>query len=438
MSLNSRVLFPVCVAAIGGFLFGYDTAVISGAIGYLQTHFGLNDVSKGWAASSALVGCIPGAMFAGPLSDRFGRKAILIVCAVLYLLSGGFSAIPPNFAVFIAARFLGGLAIGACSMVCPVYIAEISPEKIRGQLGTLFQFGVVVGIFLVFFVNSGIHKAGTETWNLEYGWRYMLGSEAIPAAVFLVLIFFVPESPRWLLQRNRVEEARAIQMRIDGQELSRDEIASTSETGRLLAPENRRPLLIAVGLMAFSQFSGINAIMYYAPEIFKASGTGEDAAFSSAVYIGFINLVFTLVATAFVDKGGRRSLLLIGVAVQTVALLLVGLMFAMKISGLALLVCILAFVAAFAMSLGPIPWIISSEIFDNNVRGKAMSAATFTIWTCATIVAQTFPWLNSHLGGAATFWTFGAFSLASLVFVFRLVPETKGRTLEEIARSWRR
>lgn len=421
MSLNSRVLFPVCVAAIGGFLFGYDTAVISGAIGYLQTHFGLNDVSKGWAASSALVGCIPGAMFAGPLSDRFGRKAILIVCAVLYLLSGCFSAIPPSFAIFIAARFLGGLAIGACSMVCPVYIAEISPEKIRGQLGTLFQFGVVVGIFLVFFVNSGIHKAGTEAWNLAYGWRYMLGSEAIPAAIFLLLIFFVPESPRWLLQRKGADES-----------------ASIAETGNLLAPENRRPLTIAVGLMAFSQFSGINAIMYYAPEIFKASGAGDDASYSSAVYIGFINLVFTLVATAFVDKGGRRSLLLIGVGIQTLALVLVGLMFSMKVSGVALLIWILVFVAAFAMSLGPIPWILSSEIFDDRVRGKAMSAATFTIWTCATIVAQTFPWLNSNLGSAATFWMFGAFSLASLVFVFRLVPETKGRTLEEIAASWRR
>lgn len=439
-----NVLFPVFVAAIGGFLFGYDTAVISGAVGYLKTHFQLDVLRTGWVASSALIGCIPGAMFSGALSDRFGRKSVLFVCALLYMVSGVLSAYPPSFAAFILARCIGGLAIGSCSMICPVYIAEISPEKIRGQLGSLFQLGVVIGIFLVFFVNSLIQRAGTEEWNLAYGWRWMLGSESIPAAVFLGLIFLVPESPRWLLKAGREVQARAVLRRVTGAEPTDAEVDAMrpapqegdAKGSELLNPKLRRPLIIAVGLMAFSQFSGINAIMYYAPEIFKLSGDATGAAFRSSVYIGLINLIFTLVATACVDRAGRRKLLVIGITVQTVALVLVGTMFALKISGILLLVCILAFVAAFAMSLGPVPWIICSEMFGSRVRGVAMSLATFTIWTCATVVAQMFPWLNSSLGGAGTFWIFAGFSLVSLVFVLALVPETKGRTLEDIERSW--
>lgn len=411
-SRPSSVLFPVCVAALGGFLFGYDTAVISGAIGYLQTHFHLDDVQKGLAASSALIGCIPGAMFSGSLSDRFGRKNVLLLCALLYTLSGILSAFPPSFGGFLLARSLGGLAIGACSMVCPVYIAEIAPPEKRGRLGSLFQFGVVLGIFLVFFVNWLIQSSGTEDWNLNVGWRWMLGSEAFPAGLFLLLLLAVPESPRWLATRGVKDRSREAKV-------------------PLLSARYARPLAIAIGLMAFSQLSGINAVMYYAPEIFKTSGDATNAAFQSSVYIGLINLLFTLVATATVDGVGRRKLLLIGIAVQTMALIAVGAMFQAKVGGLPLLGSLLVFIAAFAMSLGPIPWIVCSEIFDDAARGRAMSVSTFVIWTGATAVAQLFPIMNARLGAAVTFWTFGVFSLLSLIFVLTLVPETKGRSLDE-------
>lgn len=466
-SLSTRgnsLLLVTLVAGVGGFLFGYDTAVINGANQYLKAHFALSPVEEGMAGASAILGCIPGAMFAGFLSDRFGRRKVLFLCAILYAVSGLLSAIPRTFTEFLAARFISGLGIGASSMICPVYIAELAPAAKRGRLGSLFQLGIVTGIFLTLFINARIQGLGSEEWNTAWGWRWMLGAEVAPAIVLLALLFFVPESPRWLIQAGRETEARGILAGVGGAEHAEQEIKAVREVlgqeeGRfseLFQSRFRRPLIIAVLLMMVSQFSGINAIMYYSTKIFTTAGVGIQDAFQSSVIIGVVNVVFTLVAIALVDRAGRRPLLLIGLAVQVLALGAVGWMFHLDelarkavaaqgaalgaAGGLPLLLGIVVFIAAFGMALGPIPWILCSEIFPTKIRGRAMSLATFTIWTACYIVAQTFPMLNDSpaIGPAKTFGVFAFCSLLGFVFVLTMVPETKGRTLEEIEASWPR
>ncbi|HTL58675.1 MAG TPA: sugar porter family MFS transporter [Candidatus Limnocylindrales bacterium] len=441
------VLLATGVAAIGGFLFGYDTAVINGANTYLKNYFALSPVQEGMAGASAILGCIPGATAAGFLSDRLGRKRLLFACALLYAGSGLLSALPRTFTEFLLARFLSGLAIGASSMICPVYIAEISPEKWRGRLGSLFQLGIVSGIFLTLFINKLIQGFGDEAWNTNSGWRWMLAMEVAPAVLFAALLFSVPESPRWLTAKGRQEAAQEVLTRIGGQEHAARELASiraalAQQEGRfaeLFTHAYFKPVLIAVVLMACSQFCGINAIIYYSTKIFESAGAVKNAAFTSTVWIGLINLLFTFVAIAFVDRAGRKPLLLIGAGVQAVALGLIGWMFRTGQNGMPLLACILLFIAAFAMAMGPITWILCSEIFPNKVRGRAMAIATFTIWTSCYIVAQTFPMLNDSkvIGPVLTFWTYGVVSLLTFLFVLFVVPETKGRTLEEIELAWR-
>src|ERR1017187_64618 len=308
------------VAAFGGFLFGYDTAVVSGAIGFLTKHFQLSAELSGWAASSLLVGCMAGAVVGGPAGDRFGRKSCLIACALLFAVSSIFSAIPESLGAFTWARFAGGIAIGAASMLSPLYIAEIAPEKIRGRLVALYQLAIVVGILIVFFVNLQSQRLGDETWNLQTGWRWMFASLAIPAAVFGVLLLFVPESPRWLMKSGRRETAQRVLERIGGGENARREMAQIDsalqeEEGRwseLFTTGYFRALVIGTLLAVFSQVSGINAIMYFAPEIFKTAGSGTDSAFMQTVIVGVVNLGFTFVAIWLVDKAGRKPLLLLG------------------------------------------------------------------------------------------------------------------------------
>jgi SP family arabinose:H+ symporter-like MFS transporter len=440
------VAFAAAVTAIGGFLFGYDTAVINGANSYINAHLNLKPTQQGLASASAILGCIPGAMCAGFLSDRFGRKKLLFLCAALYAVSGLLTAIPRTLDQFLAARVLSGLGIGASSMICPVYIAELAPEKWRGRLGTLFQLGIVSGIFVTLFINKVIQGLGDEVWNTAWGWRWMMGLETVPAVVFIGLLFTVPESPRWLAQKGREDEARGILERAGGQEHAAQEMAAiraaaSHEEGRFLELFQGvffKPLALAVVLMACSQFCGINAIIYYSTKIFAAAGGGNNAAFASSVWVGLINLAFTFVAIAFVDKAGRRPLLLIGSMVQAVALGLVGWMFHRGQSGPGLLLCVVLFTAAFAMSIGPIGWLFCSEIFPNKIRGRAMSVAAFTVWTSCYIVAQTFPMLNDSpaFGPAKTFWLYGAVSLFTFFFVLLLIPETKGRRLEEIEAMW--
>lgn len=434
------------VAATGGLLFGYDTAVINGANQYLRLHFALNPVQDGMAAASAILGCIPGAMLAGFLSDRFGRRSVLFLCAVLYAVSGVGSAVPQTFTAFLVARFGAGLAIGASSMVCPVYVAEMAPARMRGRLGTVFQLGIVVGIFVTLFINAWIQGLGDASWNASTGWRWMMAAEVAPAILLFGLLFVVPESPRWLVQAGRDAEARDVLARIDGPDHAVREIAAVQAVlaeeegrlGELFGTRFRRPLVIAIVLMAVSQFSGINAIMYYSTRIFTTAGVGVQDAFAATVIVGLVNLLFTFVAVALIDRAGRRPLLLVGLAIQVVALGAVGAMFRSGGGSLPLLLGILAFIAAFAMALGPIPWILCSEIFPTRIRGRAMSVATFVIWTACYVVAQTFPVLNDHpsIGPAKTFFLYAACSLLGFLFVLARVPETKGRSLEEIETGW--
>lgn len=442
------VIFATGVTAIGGFLFGYDTAVINGANSYLKAYMHLTPAQEGLAGASALLGCIPGAMFAGFLSDRFGRRKMLFLCAILFALSGLLSAIPRTFDQFLWARIIGGLGIGASSMICPVYIAEIAPEKWRGRLGTLFQLGIVTGIFITLFINKVIQGMGNETWNTDYGWRWMLGMEVVPAVAFIGLLFAVPESPRWLAQKGRESEAELVLERAGGVEHAAKEMVAIREANlkeegnfsELFTGVYFRPLLLAVLLAIFQQFCGINAIMYYSTKIFTTATGDTNAAFTASVWVGLINLVFTFVAIGFVDRAGRRPLLLVGTALQTVALGLVGWMFYTQQQGVGLLICIILFIAAFSMAMGPITWLFCSEIFPSKIRGRAMSAAALAIWVSCYIVAQTFPMLNDSpsVGPAKTFWVYAAVSLVSFIFVLLMIPETKGKTLEEIERMWQR
>lgn len=439
------ILLISLVAAFGGFLFGYDTAVVSGAIGFLKSHFGLSAELTGWAASSVLVGCMFGAIFCGPLGDRLGRKASLLWCAALFAASSVASAMPSTLGQFAWARFAGGLAIGAASILSPIYIAEISPEKIRGRLVALYQLAIVVGILVVFFVNLQIQRLGDEAWNVDVGWRWMFGSLVLPSVAFGVLLAFVPESPRWLMKAGLDGRALEILDRIGGPENATREIAGirvalAQEEGRWteLFEAYRRPLLIGALLAVFSQLSGINTVMYYAPEIFRAAGAGRDSAFAQTVTVGAVNLLFTFVAIAFVDRAGRRPLLIIGTAVQAVALFVVGLLFGRGGPSWLLLGGILSFVAAFAMAMGPVSWIVNSEIFPNKFRGRAMAVSISLLWLACFAVSQTFPMLLEALGASRTFWLYGGLSLLSMLFVMCFVPETKGRTLEEIESGWRK
>ena len=446
----SFVMFATAVTAIGGFLFGYDTAVINGANSFLQTHFALDPQRDsfliGLATASAILGCIPGAMGAGFISDRFGRRRVLFFCAALFALSGILSAIPQTFVQFIAARILSGIAIGVSSMICPVYIAEIAPPKWRGRLGSLFQLGIVSGIFITLFINGWIQRPDDTAWNATYGWRWMLAAEVVPAFVFLGLLIPIPESPRWLIQANRESEARTTLQRIGGDAYADEEIAAVKQVlrqeegslGELFSRRYRLPLLIAMVLMFGSQLSGINAIMYYSTEIFKNATGNTNAAFSSSIWIGLVNFIATFIAIGLVDLAGRKPLLLIGNAVQVVALTAVGLIYSSNPHSPALLWFVILYIAAFAMAMGPLPWIVCSEIFPAKLRGRAMSVATFCIWTGCLIVAQTFPTLLKLIGPTTTFWIYAACSAVTFLLVLLLLPETKGRTLEEIEQSYHR
>jgi MFS transporter, SP family, arabinose:H+ symporter len=442
------VLFASGVTAIGGFLFGYDTAVINGANTFLQQHFSL-DAGRdalliGLATSAAIIGCIPGAMAAGFISDRFGRRTVLFFCAILFALSGILSAIPRSFVQFVGARILSGVAIGVSSMICPVYIAEIAPPRWRGRMGTLFQLGIVTGIFVTLFINGMIQGLGDPAWNARAGWRWMLAAEVLPALGFIALLVPIPESPKWLIQAGREREARATLERIGGPGYADAEIAAVRDVlaheegsfRELFSRAYRLPLTIAVVIMLASQLSGINAVMYYSTDIFTAATGDANAAFTASVWIGLINLVFTFIAIAFVDKAGRKPLLLVGTAIQAGGLAAVGYVFAADPHAPGLLWGVLVYVAAFAMAMGPIAWILCSEIFPARLRGRAMSVATFTVWTACYAVSQTFPVLLTAMGPTRTFWFYACCSAATFVFVLRAVPETKGRSLEEIEKAW--
>lgn len=444
--VNKSYIYKITiVAAVGGLLFGYDTAVVAGAIGFIQKRFELSAAMMGWIASCALIGCIAGAMFSGYLSDRFGRKKVLILSAILFAVSSLGTAIPQDLRVFVVFRIIGGLGIGIASMISPMYITECAPAAIRGRLVSINQFGIVTGILLIYFVNAGIAGLYDEAWNINTGWRWMFGSGIFPSLVFLVLLFFVPESPRWLAQSGRGEEAERILAKINGASKARSELkeieyaisTETSSFAELFRPGLRTALVIGIILSIFSQVTGINAIMYYAPEIFKSTGDGSGSALLQTVLVGIINVLFTIVAIKYADKAGRKSLLMAGAAGMAICLAIIGGAFYLDaVKGYLVLLAILAYIACFALSLGPLTFVVIAEIFPNRVRGRAMSICLFFLWTAVYFVSQFFPMLLQSIGSAYTFWIFMAMSVLAFLFVWKVVPETKGKTLEEIEKTW--
>ncbi|NML21721.1 sugar porter family MFS transporter [Pseudoflavitalea sp. G-6-1-2] len=435
------------VAAVGGLLFGYDTAVVAGAIGFIEQKYGLSPAMVGWVASCALVGCVIGAMFAGSLSDKIGRKKVLMISAFAFAISSLGIMLPFGLNAFIAFRLIGGIGIGIASMLSPLYISEIAPANIRGRLISIYQMGIVLGILLIYFVNAWIAGLHNDAWNIESGWRWMFGSGLLPSILFIVLLLNVPESPRWLAQQNRLGEAEAILAKVNGTEKAKEELASikaamkedtATSFGALLKPGLRYVLMIGIFLAILSQVTGINAIMYYAPEIFKSSGDGSSSALMQTVLVGVINTLFTIVAIRYVDKWGRKTLLLIGAAGMTICLGLVGAAFHFGITqGSMVLVSILAYIAFFAISLGPLTFVVVAEIFPTHVRGRAMSVAIFFLWAAVFVVSQTFPMLKSAFGPAPTFWIYMVMSIIAFFFVWRMVPETKEKSLEEIEQFWK-
>jgi len=435
------------IAAIGGLLFGFDTAVVSGAIGFMEERFGLNDVQVGWAVSSLIVGCIAGAAGAGMLSDRFGRKKVIIAAAILFIVGSLGSAVPETFSWFVIARIVGGIGIGITSTLCPLYNAEVAPAAYRGRLVALNQLATVTGIFVVYFVNSYIAGLGDTAWNVSTGWRWMFGVGVLPGVVFLALLFFVPESPRWLIKQGRAAEALPALIKIHGEEPAKKEVLEIKESFRqeagpirdLFRPGLRFALFVGVGLAVLQQVTGINAVMYYAPEIFKATGAGTNAALVQTVLVGFINFAFTILSIWLIDKVGRKALLLVGSTMMAISLFAIGTAFQTgHTSGALVLVFVLTYVAAFAVSLGPVVWVMLSEIFPNRYRGRATAIASMALWIADYIVSQSFPPLLSFAGPGITFYMFGALSVVTILFSWKAVPETKGKSLEDIEALWSR
>ncbi len=449
---SATYVFLVCiVAALGGLLFGYDTAVINGAIGPLKAHFALDEVQEGWAMGCALLGCAIGAAAAGALSDRFGRKKVLILSAIMFLVSALGTALPRTITTFILFRIIGGVGVGAASMSSPMYIAEISPARMRGRLVSVNQFAIVTGMLVVYFVNYFIALQGDELWNQQTGWRWMFGSESVPAVMLLVLLFFVPESPRWLTKQGRSAEALDILARVDGAAYAQTELAEIKEAlshesgslRQLLQPGMRIVLVIGIALAVLQQITGINVFLYFGTEIFKKMGSETNAALLQTIIVGAVNLTFTVIAIWTVDRLGRKPLMMIGSAGMGVSLLARGLAAYGESTSLWMLVFILGYIACFALSVGPVTWVILSEVFPTRIRGRAMAIATICLWIANYVISQTFPmmdednsWLVETFHHAFPFWLYGLFCVVLLVFVWRFVPETKGKTLEQIERYW--
>lgn len=434
------------VAAVGGLLFGYDTAVVAGAIGFIQQKYELSAAMTGWAASCALIGCMAGAMLAGILSDKLGRKIVLMIAGLAFAVSSIGILIPSGIEYFILFRFIGGVGIGIASIVAPMYISEIAPASIRGKLISIYQLGIVTGILLIYFVNAGIAGLYDSSWNIDSGWRWMFGSGIVPSVIFIFLLVSTPESPRWLAGQNRWKEAEMVLGKVNGKENAVYEIERIRESlgekqgsfNELLKPGLRSAMIIGIVLSIFSQVTGINVIMYYAPEIFKATGSGSSSALMQTIWVGGINLLLTIIAIKYVDKLGRKKLLLIGSAGMAVCLALVGLAFYTNATGgYWVLAGILLYISFFAISLGPLTFVVVAEIFPTYIRGRAMGVAIFFLWLSVYLVSQTFPMLLESIGSAYTFWIYMLTSVLAFLFIWKMVPETKGKTLEQIQTMWK-
>ena len=437
------LILAATISTLGGLLFGYDNIVISGAIGFLSQRFHLDAAGIGWAAGCALLGCIVGCAGAGNVADYLGKKMGLGLCALCFALSSIGMLFAANLNQFVLWRLIAGLGIGAASVISPNYIAEIAPTRIRGRCVTLYQLGIVVGILAAVFVNMLIQGVGDEAWNVSVGWRWMFFAGVVPAVLFGVMILPAIESPRWLMKMGRRSEGMDTLARINGTEAARAEAeeienALAAEEGHVseLLTTFRRPLLLGIMLAGLQQISGITPIFSFLPEIFRTAGTATSDAFSESVLVSFINLIFTLFALWLVDRAGRKSLILAGTTLQFVSLVLVGWFYHAHGSGVAILVSVMLFVAGHAFGNGVACWVIISEIYPTKVRGRGMSIATTALWLVGYLGNQLFPIMQKHLGSDGTFWVFGAGALLTIILVGSLVPETKGRSLEQITRGW--
>jgi len=431
------------VSTLGGLLFGYDNIVISGAIGYLSRLFHLDAAGTGWAAGCALIGCIVGCALAGTVADYFGKKRGLALCALCFALSSAGMLFAANLHQFVLWRLVAGLGIGAASVISPNYIAEIAPTSVRGRCVTLYQLGIVSGILAAVFVNMLIQRMGDASWNTSIGWRWMFFAGIVPALLFGGMILPAVESPRWLLKMGRRDQAIAILEKIDAPEIACHQAAEIEsslaiEQGNLseLFTTFCRPLLLGIMLAGLQQISGITPLFSFLPEIFRAAGTATSDAFFQSVLVSLINLLFTLFALWLVDRAGRKTLILAGTGLQCISFLLVGWFYHIHGSGLAVLVFVMSFVAGHAFGNGVACWVIISEIYPTKVRGRGMSIATTALWLVGYLGNQLFPIMQKNLGSDGTFWCFSGGALLTMILVGLLIPETKGRSLEEITRFW--
>jgi MFS transporter, SP family, xylose:H+ symportor len=453
MSYNKPYVWGISsVAALGGLLFGYDWVVIGGAKPFYEAYFGLTSPQQiGWANSCALVGCLLGSIVCSTLSERLGRRKLLVVAALLFAVSSICTGLANTFSTFVTWRITGGVAIGIASNVSPTYIAEISPAPWRGRLVALNQLTVVVGILAAQIVNwliaEPVANSATieilhDSWNGQWGWRWMFMAVTLPSAVFLASAFAVPESPRWLAKRGLNAAAHRVLARIGGEDYATQELEEiratvSSEGQQQVWAGFRKPgvtgvLVTGICLAVLQQWSGINIIFNYAEELYRTAGYGINGALINIIITGTVNLVCTVAALGWVDRVGRRTLLLWGCAGIAVAHALLGIAYASGLGGIFVLILTLGAIAAYAVSLAPITWVVISEIFPNSIRGPAVSIAVSALWTACFVLTFTFPVLTQHLNTAGTFWLYSAICLAGLVFILLRVPETKGKTLEQI------
>ncbi|WP_217605602.1 MFS transporter [Chitinophaga sp. GbtcB8] len=420
-STHNNLALTTLIASLGGFLFGFDMAVVSGVLPFVQQQFDLSAAQQGWFVSSALAGCIIGVIFASDLSDRLGRKRLMLLAALLFLFAAIGCTFIPVFAWLIMARIFSGMAVGIASSVVPLYLSEIAPDHQRGRLVTFYQLAITIGIFIAYLSNALLLQYASEAGGLAL-WRKMFGVGIIPAILFLLGVTIIPESPRWLKQQQESATAAA---------------HTNSGYGQLFAPAYRRALLIGILLPLFSQFSGINAIIYYGPTILHQAGITISNSLLSQLFFGAANVFFTLFAIWKVDSLGRRPLYLWGTAGAAVSLVLTGICFYTgATTGIYLLLCVLAFLAFFAFSIGPLKFVIAAEIFPDHIRAKALSFSIMVMWVADTIVGQLTPMLLNGIGTAPTFWFFALFCVLAFITVYKLVPETKGQSIEQIQAHW--